>query len=319
VNFEDERYVRVYTRKTVTMKLLGWEGRMCLHALLLEVDRAGVLELEGMDPAEALAAMADLPIEHARVGMARLIERGVVTVRDGILLLPRFIEAQEAKQTDAQRQRESRANRAARLRISEHAARVVPPDVTNRDHKRSHDVTSGHTESHAVTVGHSVLSSAQLSSAQQGDLTPTPVVAPKVQESPPVSAIQPAIPADHVRLQRHYAAAFRRETGADHVLARGQGSRHGRALQDLLEACKGDLGEACGVIDRALADPWQRGKRPELWNIVADVNKFRGNPAPSSPRNQAPGSGQNFAFLKARAERIEREEREEQEARNAAR
>lgn len=188
MNFEDERYVRVYTRKTVTTKLLGWEGRMCLHALLLEVDRAGVLELEGMDPAEALAAMADIPIEHVRVGMARLLERGVALVRDGRLFLPRFLEAQEARQSDAQRQRESRGRRAAELRSSEGAVRALSrgstgeeSSVTNRDHIGSQDVTESHTQSHEVTSGHSVLSSAVLSSAH-GEKAPAR--APKARRAP---------------------------------------------------------------------------------------------------------------------------------------
>lgn len=164
MNFEDERYVRVYTRKTVTTKLLGWEGRACLHALLLEVDRAGVLELEGMDPADALSALSDIPVEFARVGMARILERGVAVVSDGRLFLPRFLEAQEARQSDAQRQRESRARRAAELRVSQGAVRAMATAVTNRDHMESQNVTECHTESHDVTSGHSVLSRAQLSS-----------------------------------------------------------------------------------------------------------------------------------------------------------
>lgn len=175
MNFEDEPYVRVYKRKTVTAKLIGWEGRMVLRSLLLEVDRAGALDLEGMDPAEALAALDEMPIEHVRTGMARLLERGVVMVSDGVLFLPRFLEAQEARQSDAQRQRESRGKRAAALKVSEHGIRALaqlPPaddqepaqPVTKRDHIESQDVTDCHDESHVVTNGHS--SSAQLSSAQ---------------------------------------------------------------------------------------------------------------------------------------------------------
>lgn len=170
MNFEDESYVRLYKRKTVTSKLIGWEGRACLAALLIEVDRAGVLDLEGMDPADALAAMADMPIEIVRVGMARLLERGVVIVHDGQLFLPRFLEAQEARQSDAQRQRESRAKRAARSDGWSPTARVTLPEsesqsVTERDHMTSQDVTSCHDVTPPVTPCHSVLSSAQLSSA----------------------------------------------------------------------------------------------------------------------------------------------------------
>ncbi len=190
MNFEDERYVRVYTRKTVTTKLIGWEGRATLHALLLEVDRAGVLDLEGEGPAEALSALSELPIEVTRIGMPRLIERGVVTIRDNQLVLPRFLEAQESRQSDAQRQRESRAKRALLADASQAAVRAAASagiDVTIRDHTTSQDVTDCHTESHAVTNGHSVLSSAQpslTSSAEQEHPSGVGARAPKPAKSP---------------------------------------------------------------------------------------------------------------------------------------
>ncbi len=174
MNFDDERYVRVYTRKTVNSKVIGWEGRATLMALLLEVDRAGVLDLDGLDPAEALTALSELPIEITSVGMRRLIDRGTVRIDGGRLVVPRFLEAQEARQSDAQRQRESRAKRAAIANVSEHAVRAAASagvDVTNRDHIESQNVTECHTVSHAVTDGHSVLSSAEISSADQD--TPT--------------------------------------------------------------------------------------------------------------------------------------------------
>lgn len=186
MNFEDEPYVRVYKRKTVTTKLIGWEGRMVLRSLLLEVDRAGVLDLDGMDPAEALVALDEMPLEHAKVGMGRLIERGVVVIQNGVLFIPRFMEAQEARQSDAQRQRESRGKRAAAIRASKagvpvaEGAATTPPvpepgatttetpptaPVTNSDRLASQPVTNGHTRSHDVTRGHP--SSAQLSSTKQ--------------------------------------------------------------------------------------------------------------------------------------------------------
>lgn len=141
MNFEDERYIRVYTRKTVTAKLIGWEGRTVLWHLMSEVDRAGVFDLGGEEPAEAIAAVADILIDVARVGMQRLLSRGVVERHGDALLIPRFIEAQEAKQSDKQRQRESRERRR---------------DVTRRDSMLSHGVTDSHESEQSVTTGHTV-------------------------------------------------------------------------------------------------------------------------------------------------------------------
>lgn len=150
MNFEDERYVRVYTRKTFTTKTLGWEGRLVFWSLLVEVDRAGVLETGGREPALVVAAMCDLPLEVARVGIARCLELGAVEVSDRGMVIPRFIEAQEAKQSDKARQRESRGRRAAAMRCSEGAIRHAaeggesPLDVTERDHMPSRIVTICH-------------------------------------------------------------------------------------------------------------------------------------------------------------------------------
>jgi len=168
VNFEDERYVRMYTRKTLTKKLLGWDGRACLNALLLEcVDRAGVLELDGLDPAEVLSALSDLPLDIARSGMAKVLERGVAVVRNGVLFVPNFLAAQEAKQSDAQRQRESRARRAALARASGLVGSVEQP--VTQEHVTAGDASTEFVTapSREVTRGHSQLSSAQLSRTDQ--------------------------------------------------------------------------------------------------------------------------------------------------------
>lgn len=241
MNFEDERYVRLYTRKTVTSKLLGWEGRTVLHHLLIEVDRAGVLDLEGEGPAEALAAMSELPVEVCRVGMARLIDRGVVTIRDSSLVLPRFLEAQEARQSDAQRQRESRAKRATLGKCSPAAARAmgsVGIDVTNRDHIESQDVTDCHTLSHGVTLGHSQLSSAQLSnpSLRSGSEDAAPRSAPP--------------PPDVVELSKARAAARPEKI-----------QRDWRPPPKTLEAQAARYGVSAEVLERTIpefVDYWDR-------------------------------------------------------------
>jgi hypothetical protein len=167
MNFEDESYVRLYKRKTLTSKLLGWEGRTVLWHLMLEVDRAGVLDLDGHDAIDAVAAMTDCPIDVVRVGMPRLIEREVVKVLSGALLIPKFIEAQETRQSDAQRQRDSRERRRALIRLEELG--VTIGDLhSEREVDKSQSVTE---HPPTVTNGHS--SSAQSSPVQQSSLFAT--------------------------------------------------------------------------------------------------------------------------------------------------
>ncbi len=128
MNYEDESFVKVYKRQTLGSKFLGWDGRAVLRALFLHVDRAGVLDLDDVGPAEAIAALEELPIEIARAGMEKLVARGTVVVSGRVLFIPNFMVAQEAKQSDAQRQRESRAARAAKAR-----ATALGLPVTKRD------------------------------------------------------------------------------------------------------------------------------------------------------------------------------------------
>ena len=57
MNFEDEDYVRLYTRDTVTWELLGWEGH-CVLTLMLrgKFDRAGVFVTGSHDLSRAVTA-----------------------------------------------------------------------------------------------------------------------------------------------------------------------------------------------------------------------------------------------------------------------
>jgi hypothetical protein len=126
MRYEDERYVRLYTRDTTTWLLLPWQGRALLPLILRKVDRAGIMDL-GEDGTEALAAHVGLPIDVVEVGLEALLRRGVLVLRqDGLLVWPRFIEAQEARQSDRARAR------AARERARDMAS-AIERGVTDRD------------------------------------------------------------------------------------------------------------------------------------------------------------------------------------------
>jgi hypothetical protein len=140
MNFEDERYVRVYTRDTLTWVRLGWQGQSVLALLMRKVDRAGVVEIDDEEPAVALSGITGVPIEICDVAWLRLSsgKKPTVTLRDGpsrALVVPNFLPAQEAKQSDKARARKSRELR--RL-------------VTGRD-EESQGVTRNHDRSQPVT------------------------------------------------------------------------------------------------------------------------------------------------------------------------
>lgn len=116
MNFEDERYVRLYTRDTTTWTFLRWEGQAVFALLLRKVDRVGVFDLSGTDPVEGVTAMLGMPEEIVRAGLERLLKHKVLEHGRDCLIVPRFLEAQEASMSPNARQKESRLRRRDEIR-----------------------------------------------------------------------------------------------------------------------------------------------------------------------------------------------------------
>src|SRR5690349_10846382 len=105
MDWPNERYARLYTRDTMTWKLMNWQARCVLPLLIRKVDRAGVLELGEHTNPTGLSVMIDVPVDVVEPGITKLLELQVVTIQPGShYFVVKFIEAQEASQNDAQRQ-----------------------------------------------------------------------------------------------------------------------------------------------------------------------------------------------------------------------
>jgi hypothetical protein len=107
MRWEDERYVRLYTRDTVDWLALGWEGQALFVFILRKVDRAGVLEL-GRGGARGLAAMFQMPLDVLERSLALLLQDGCLEQVGSTLVVRNFIEAQEAAMSPNARKAESR-------------------------------------------------------------------------------------------------------------------------------------------------------------------------------------------------------------------
>ncbi len=159
MDWSNERYVRLFTRDTTTWKLFSWQARCLLSLLLRKVDRSGVVEV-GDAGVEGLAAMVELPIEVVEAGAADLTKRHTLRQTDTAFVLLNYIEAQETKQSDPQRQRESRERRR----------------------QESLTVTAGHTPSQTVTPCHT----------PSHDVTPARLTRPAIgSATPPTEAVEP--------------------------------------------------------------------------------------------------------------------------------
>lgn len=167
MRWEDERYVRIYTRDTIDWLGLSFiaQGLFCL--ILRKMDRAGLMKL-GKHGKKGVSIIIGFPGDWPRLepALEELLEDGSVEIRGEYLVVPNFIEAQEAVQSDAQRKRESRAR---------HRDQVAAKDVLGADnlseyvtdgHETGQKVTSGHAASRAVTNGHPLPSLAVPSRAE---------------------------------------------------------------------------------------------------------------------------------------------------------
>lgn len=227
MRFEDEQYIRLYKRDTTTWLMLNWQGRCILPLIFRKLDRAGLLDL-GEDGYDALAAHIQVPIEVVEEGMKSILRRNALVLReDGLLVAPRFIDAQEAKQSDKARQKSARerardiaAAAAKGITLREDGDVPPPPStplpttapltgdtdivtpreqtVTPRDAAvtpREQTVTAGHATSHGVTLSSAQLSCAQLSPAELratppmgGTVSP---VTPRARRAEPSRAEEP--------------------------------------------------------------------------------------------------------------------------------
>ncbi len=141
MNFEDEHYVRAYTRDTKTWLRWGWEGQCVFLLVLRKLDKAGVLD-DIDDPVEDIALLTGLPGEVVEIGLPKVLKSGALELVGSVLICPRYIEGQTARKSDAARAKESRQRRSNAARASQIVTdrHEIGSDVTSCDdlgHERS--------------------------------------------------------------------------------------------------------------------------------------------------------------------------------------
>lgn len=133
MRFEDEQYVKVYKRDTATWKAMNWQGRAIISLLIRKADGAGLMETSSLGRVEGVSALIDMPPEVVAAGLDSLVRLKVVQwLKGDILLLPRYVEAQEARKTESAKKRGQRetardAARAQESGILEDVSHDVPP------------------------------------------------------------------------------------------------------------------------------------------------------------------------------------------------
>jgi len=165
MDWQNESYVRLYVRDTMTWHLLGWNGQAVLAQVLRKMDLSGVMDIGDREPWEAVVAHCRAPVDAAKEGIGKCLELGVFqhNTDAGQLVAPNFREAQEAVKSDKLRQKESRARR--RLTAMSQNVMVEAQSVIIE----SHSVTDSHDSPRLPTNGHERSPIAVRSGAVQGD------------------------------------------------------------------------------------------------------------------------------------------------------
>lgn len=192
MDWSNERFVRLYTRDTPEWLCWCWQARALWPLLLRKADRSGVIA--NKLGARGLAALAGLPVDVVEAGLPDLLADGCLAEHQLGLVIPNYIEANEAPLSDKQRQRESRERRRV---------------VTKRD-SGSQNVTERHEVSRDVTPRHSdPIRAVPILSDQIPDLSHHAHAIPPVpaQQAAHVPAVPPEVdrrmasrPAQHVEI-----------------------------------------------------------------------------------------------------------------------
>jgi hypothetical protein len=243
MRWEDERYVRLYTRDTVDWHFLSFEAQGLLALLMRKVDRAGILQL-GKHGRKGVAAAIGHPGRNGAIDTAldELIADGCVAIKETKLLIPNFVAAQEAKTSDKARQQKARE-------LARDMAAAEPEAVTPRD-KTSQAVTGRHTASQPVTPNQ-----------------PSRAVPSRAEPPVPKSgASKNEAPADarHVPLREKMKSVYLEERGAEFPWDAIAGKR----LKELLEA------NPTLTVDQG-AEVWRKALRNIGFPTVSTVDQFK--------------------------------------------
>lgn len=177
MDWTNERYVRLYTRDTDDWLVLSWQARALFPLLLRKVDRSGFLDTKR--GVIGVAAQTGLPLEIVTAGLPDLLRDGSVVECEGGYLMPNYIDAQEAPQSDAQRAKELRERRRDRNR------KGASRNVTAGSEPHQHGVSVG--KVHHVDMSRSVVGASQTVTGESRN-----AVKPSLQPVQPVQPVQPA-------------------------------------------------------------------------------------------------------------------------------
>lgn len=247
MRWDDERYVRIYTRDTSDWVAMSWEARAVFVFLLRAADRAGIVPM-GKKGLRGLAALLHVPADVLEPAIMELGEDGCISCDAARIIIPNFMDAQEIPISDAQRKREQRERDRAKALSS---SGEKPSPVTNVTNVTP-PVTAGHDVTQPVTPNRAFPSRAEPCLTKPSEPEKLAGVLPNA----PRQGSLVEVPKEKASDPRH--APLSKALEAEFTTARGakyghQGGKDAKAITRLL-ALAGDLGpsEVCSRWKRGL-------------------------------------------------------------------
>lgn len=141
-DFTTERHVRLYTADTAGWLLLGWQGQTVWSLLYRKANKHGVITLDGFEPWQVPMRLCGLPEEVAKPGIERCLHAAWLVLEPERLVIPRYVDANRAAKSNAQRQRDFRERlHAKQLEIARLCNEPLP------DHNEPSRLSNGRNES----------------------------------------------------------------------------------------------------------------------------------------------------------------------------
>ncbi len=145
MDWDNEPWVKLYTRDTGDRLEAGWEANAVFDSMLRKCSRSGIIDARS---ARGLSASLRIPADVVERAVVILQELNMVQVTEMGYLLPSFLKAQEARTSNAQRQRDFREKERANA-LSKPSKKVSASIQGRNDTLLI--VTRGNAESRAVT------------------------------------------------------------------------------------------------------------------------------------------------------------------------
>jgi hypothetical protein len=160
LDWSNERFIKLYTRDTADWMTLSFDAQALFMMILRKVDRAGRLEL-GRHGIKAVAVAIGHGSLWSRLepALQELLADGCLQITSDhkTLLVRNFVEAQEARKSNAQRQRDFKEDKRAKATPPPDSddGNAALPDANETLANDNETSPKGNEEKHAVTRGNS--------------------------------------------------------------------------------------------------------------------------------------------------------------------